>query len=154
MLQNDATRRGITEMIYKIDSQVEPGKTIHMVCKPNEIEDKRTDVVSPSEYMQLSVLNLEAGKTFPPHKHIYKQVPNEAIAQESWVVIRGKVEVFFYDLDDSFLESVVLDQGDVSITLYGGHTYKILEDETLVLEYKTGPYYGQKLDKEFLKQNG
>ena len=137
-------------MIHKIYSKIDSDKLIHMVCKPSLIEGSRTDVVPPSEYMQLSVLNLQDGKTFPPHKHIYKDVPNQSIAQESWAVLRGKVEVFFYDLDDEPLKSVVLEQGDVSITLYGGHTYKILEDDTLVLEYKTGPYYGQKLDKQFL----
>ena len=140
-------------MIHKIYSNVDPNKLIHMVCIPKNVKEKRIDIVPPSEYMQLSILNMEKDKTFPPHKHIYKEVPNQAIAQESWAVLQGKVEAFFYDLDDKFLESVILEPGDVSITLYGGHTYKILEDDTLVLEYKTGPYYGQKLDKEFLEQN-
>jgi len=40
--------------------------------------------------------------------------------------------------------------GDASFTLYGGHTYEILEDDTIVYEYKTGPYEGQKLDKTFI----
>jgi len=140
-------------MIRKIYSKVEPNRLMHMVCIPREVKEKRIDVVPASEFMQLSILNMKKDKTFPPHKHIYKEVPDQAIAQESWAVLQGKVEAFFYDLDDQFLESVVLESGDVSITLYGGHTYKILEDDTLVLEYKTGPYYGQKLDKEFLKQN-
>ena len=43
-----------------------------------------------------------------------------------------------------------LGPGDVSITLYGGHNYEILEENTRVLEYKTGPYYGQTEDKVFL----
>jgi len=137
-------------MIHKIYSNVDPNKLIHMVCIPKNVKEKRIDIVPPSEYMQLSILNMEKDKTFPPHKHIYKEVPNQAIAQESWAVLNGKVEAYFYDIDDKFLESVILHPGDVSITLYGGHTYKILEDDTLVLEYKTGPYYGQKLDKEFL----
>jgi len=41
----------------------------------------------------------------------------------------------------------------LSITLYGGHTYEIMEDDTLVLEFKSGPYYGQKLDKEFMSDD-
>ena len=45
----------------------------------------------------------------------------------------------------------ILEQGDASFTLEGGHNYQILEDNTLVYEYKTGPYEGQKLDKVFLK---
>jgi hypothetical protein len=36
------------------------------------------------------------------------------------------------------------------ITLEGAHTYTILENDTLVYEYKTGPYEGQELDKQFI----
>ena len=46
----------------------------------------------------------------------------------------------------------MLNVGDCSITLGGGHNYLILEHDTLVYEYKTGPYKGQKLDKVFLDE--
>ena len=49
------------------------------------------------------------------------------------------------------LATPILKQGDASFTLYGGHTYEILENDTLVYEYKTGPYEGQRLDKEMIK---
>ena len=137
-------------MITKIFSKVEEGKALHMVCRPNATDATRTDVVDDEEYMQLAILKFDKGRTFVPHKHIEKEVPPFAIAQESWVVIRGKVKAFFYDLDDELLCTEELCAGDVSITLYGGHNYEILEDDTLVLEYKTGPYYGQKLDKVFI----
>ena len=100
--------------------------------------------------MQLAVLKYEKGKTFKPHKHIYKSVPNESIAQESWAVISGKVKAIFYDEDDTIIGERILNAGDLSITLFGGHNYEILEEGTLVLEYKTGPYYGQSLDKVFV----
>ena len=44
----------------------------------------------------------------------------------------------------------VLKPGDASFTLEGAHTYTILEDDTLVYEYKTGPYEGQAMDKTFI----
>jgi len=66
------------------------------------------------------------------------------------VIISGKVKAILYDLDDTIISEPVLDTGDVSITLYGGHTYEILEDDTLVYEYKTGPYLGPEKDKEFI----
>ena len=93
------------------------------------------------------------GKTFPAHKHITKDRHySEQIAQESWVIIKGKVKCFLYDIDDTILSTPVLEAGDASFTLYGGHTYKILEDDTIVYEYKTGPYEGQSLDKVFLDE--
>ena len=36
------------------------------------------------------------------------------------------------------------------MTFQGGHTYEILEEDTIVYEYKTGPYKGQANDKEFI----
>jgi hypothetical protein len=72
------------------------------------------------------------------------------IAQESWVVISGSVEVSFYDTDGSLLEKQVINSGDCSMTFEGGHTYTILEDDTVVYEYKTGPYYGIEHDKVFI----
>jgi len=53
-------------------------------------------------------------------------------------------------LDDTIIATPILYPGDASFTLEGGHTYEILEDNTLVYEYKTGPYEGQALDKKFI----
>tara|TARA_R100000152_G_C6777579_1_gene207532 strand:+ start:492 stop:920 length:429 start_codon:yes stop_codon:yes gene_type:complete len=137
--------------IKKIKSLIDPEKTMHIVCRQDEEEFTRLDVVDEREYLQLAVLKMQKGKTFKPHKHIYKNVPETSIAQESWYVSKGKVKAIFYDLDDEILSEEILNEGDCSITLFGGHNYEILEDDTLVFEYKTGPYYGQELDKEFIK---
>jgi hypothetical protein len=60
------------------------------------------------------------------------------------------VKCIFYDIDDTILTEPILYVGDASFTLEGGHNYVILEEETLVYEYKTGPYEGQKFDKTFI----
>jgi len=54
------------------------------------------------------------------------------------------------DTDGITLAKPILNMGSCSVTLGGGHTYVILEDDTLVYEYKTGPYKGSKDDKVFL----
>jgi cupin fold WbuC family metalloprotein len=128
-------------------------KLLHMVYRAEDFTEERTELVEADQFIQCSYLKLEKGKTFRPHKHIWKS-PNfkRVIAQESWVVIRGKVRVFFYDIDGQFLEAYTLNAGDSSFTLEGGHTYDILADNTLVYEYKTGPYEGQANDKVFLDE--
>jgi hypothetical protein len=134
----------------KIYSKVEEGKLLHIINRLSEIE-KRTEVVPEDNFIQCATLKMEKDKTFPPHKHITKQRSYEAqIAQESWVVIKGSVKCKLYDIDDTLIAEPILYPGDASFTLYGGHTYEILEDDTIVYEYKTGPYEGQKLDKVFL----
>jgi len=135
-----------------IESKTEPGKTLHIINRKKEITLQREDIVPEDQFIQLSTLKLSKGKTFRPHKHIWKPGEERSIAQESWVVVQGKVKCFFYDLDDSLLATETLDAGDCSVTLMGGHTYEILEEDTLVYEYKTGPYRGQEHDKRFLEE--
>tara|TARA_R110002020_G_scaffold154248_2_gene333811 strand:- start:8663 stop:9067 length:405 start_codon:yes stop_codon:yes gene_type:complete len=125
-------------------------KLLHVVCTPADFTKDRTDIIDPTNFIQCSFLKMNKGKTFRPHKHIWKEPAFEKmIAQESWVVIRGKVNAHFFDTEMEPLETRVLNAGDVSFTLEGGHTYEILEDNTLVYEYKTGPYEGQTRDKVF-----
>ncbi len=134
----------------KIYSKVEPTKLLHIVNRIHEFQDRK-EVIPENNFLQCATLRMENGKTFPPHKHITKDrhYPKQ-IAQESWVVIKGKVKCKFYDIDNTLIAEPILEPGDASFTLYGGHTYEILEDNTLVYEYKTGPYEGQKLDKKFI----
>ena len=133
----------------KIYSKIEPTKLLHII---NRIEDisGRTDIIPPTEFLQLATMKLKKSEFFRPHKHIYRQVPDSAIAQEALIVLKGKVEVILYDLDDTIILKEVLSTGDISVTLGGGHTFTVLEDETICFECKPGPYYGQKFDKVFI----
>ena len=136
--------------MVKIYSKVEPDKLLHIVVKKEDLKPGRIEVVSEEHFIQCALLNMKEGKTFKPHKHIWKNRKRDVIAQESWVVIQGKVKCTFFDIDDNIITEPILESGDASFTLEGGHTYTIIEDDTLVYEYKTGPYEGQKLDKVFL----
>ena len=137
--------------MHKIYSRVEPNTLLHIIHRKEDFVNSREDIIPAENFLQLATLRMENKKTFRPHKHIWKQPDSEQIiAQESWVVISGRVKCLFYDLDDVLLASPVLEPGDCSITLQGGHTYEILSDDTLVYEYKTGPYRGQENDKVFL----
>ena len=134
----------------KIYSKVDSSRLLHIINRMSEI-DGRVDIVPADNFIQCSLLCMEKDKTFPPHKHILKDRHyKEQIAQESWVVVRGSVRCILYDLNDEIIATPILRAGDASFTLYGGHTYEILEDNTVVYEYKTGPYEGQALDKVFL----
>jgi|TARA_R110000744_G_scaffold332142_1_gene437548 cupin fold WbuC family metalloprotein len=135
----------------KIYSKIEPDKLLHIINRLSDITG-RNDIIPGDNFIQCATLKMENGKTFPPHKHIIKDrhYPQQ-IAQESWIIIKGKVKCIFYDIDNTIISTPILEAGDASFTLYGGHTYEILEDDTIVYEYKTGPYEGQKLDKEFIK---
>lgn len=134
------------ERIYsKVDRRL-----LHVINRLSEIKN-RTEIIPEDNFIQCAALKMEKNKTFPPHKHIEKDRHySNQIAQESWVVIQGSVKCIFYDIDNTKIAEPILYPGDASFTLYGGHTYEILEEDTIVYEYKTGPYEGQKLDKTFI----
>lgn len=134
----------------KIYSKIQPEKLLHIIVRKEDITSGRQDIVSEENFIQCSILNMNDGKTFKPHRHIWKERTRNVIAQESWIVVQGKVKCIFYDLDDTVIAEPILEVGDASFTLEGGHNYVILEDNTLVYEYKTGPYEGQALDKTFI----
>ena len=133
----------------KIFSKTNPEILLHLTTNIDEIKSERKDIAPDNEFLQLAILKMNKGKTFQPHKHIeYKKETD--IAQESWFVYKGKVKCIFYDIDDTIIDEVILNEGGISMTFRGGHNYEILEKNTIVLEYKTGPYLGQKLDKTFI----
>lgn len=134
----------------KIYSRKNKEILLHIIVRKEDLSPGRKEVVSEDNFIQCAILNMEKGKTFKPHKHIWKERTRNVIAQESWIVVQGSVKCIFYDLDDTIIATPILYPGDASFTLQGGHTYIILEDNTLVYEYKTGPYEGQELDKQFI----
>jgi len=58
----------------------------------------------------------------------------------------GKVRIDFFDDRQRYLESRILNTGDVILLAHGGHGFKMLE-ESEIIEVKQGPYTGDQ-DKE------
>jgi hypothetical protein len=135
--------------MIKIYSKIEPPKLLHIVYRLSEVEG-RTNISPDEEFLQLASMKMKKGQTFKAHKHIILEKKTN-IAQESWLVIKGSVKCILYDLDDKIIAEPILYPGDCSMTFRGGHNYLILEEDTIVYEYKTGPYMGQQLDKVFLE---
>ena len=138
-------------MSHYIWSKKDPDVLLHIVNRLSDISHQRKDIVPDKEYLQVGVFKMDEGKTFRPHQHIPLQRQTD-ITQESWLVFRGRVKAQLYDTDKTLLEEVVLEPGDCSITLRGGHNYVSLDDDTVVYEYKTGPYMGQAKDKVFIDE--
>lgn len=133
-------------------SKISPDLLLHTIHRKEDFpsKDGRVDLSPKHEYLQLSAVNISQGKKFRPHKH--KECNKSTlITQESWVVIQGIIKVVLYDVDDEIIFEGSLSSGDCLITFRGGHTFESLEDETLLYEFKNGPYFGQEKDKEFIE---
>jgi cupin fold WbuC family metalloprotein len=138
--------------IEEIRSRI-TNELLHLIIRSvvSDETQTRTNVIDSDQFLQLAVLKMKDQDTFIPHKHIYKRMDLDTIAQESWVVLRGKVKVTYYDIDDQVIQQSVIEHSEISITLKGGHNYLAMEDDTFVLEYKTGPYRGLEFDKSFIR---
>ncbi|HLA91770.1 MAG TPA: hypothetical protein VJL28_15185 [Gemmatimonadaceae bacterium] len=133
------------EAIY---SKSDAGVLLHIVHRLADARG-RTNIVPNEEFLQVACMRMGKGQTFKAHRHIEADRVTR-IPQESWLVVKGSVQCFLYDLDNTVIAKPVLGPGDCSITLRGGHNYLILEEDTIVYEYKTGPYLGIELDKTFI----
>jgi len=89
---------------------------------------------------QLAYMRHPAGKVIDPHVH-NPVSRNVHYTQEVLVIKKGKLRVDFYDNNQSYLESRVLEEGDVILLSTGGHGFEVLE-EVEMIEVKQGPYAG------------
>ena len=129
----------------KIYSRIKPEMLLHVINREEDITTQRQDLSPEEEYLQVACFSVDKGKSPRPHKHI-EQIRTTDITQESWLIIRGRIKAILYDLDDKIIREVVLKQGDCLITFRGGHDYIVLEEDTVIYEYKTGPYQGKEKD--------
>jgi mannose-6-phosphate isomerase-like protein (cupin superfamily) len=91
---------------------------------------------------QLAYMRHPAGKVIQPHVH--NTVPREvSYTQEVLFLRKGKLRVDFYNEQQNYLESHVLEAGDVILLVTGGHGFEVLE-EIEMFEVKQGPYVGER----------
>ena len=97
--------------------------------------------LTPSAYsQQLGYMNRPAGHVIPPHVH--NPVAREVHFTKEVLLIRsGRLRVDFYSDNQEYLESTVLEAGDVILLAFGGHGFEMLEP-TEIIEVKQGPYAG------------
>lgn len=90
---------------------------------------------------QLGYMKRPVGHVIEPHDHnpVERTV---TWTQEVLFVRSGRVRLDIYDADRSYLESRVLEPGDVALLAHGGHGFVVLE-EAEIIEVKQGPYAGE-----------
>ena len=98
--------------------------------------------LTPNKFsQQLAYMHHPVGKIILPHVHN----PVERMVHYTLEVLmlkRGKLRVDFYDNGQNYLESRILNAGDVILLATGGHGFEVLE-EIEMIEVKQGPYAGE-----------
>jgi len=107
-----------------------------------EFDEPGIHFFTPDSFsQQVAFMKHPAGHKIAPHVHnmVNRQV---LYTQEVLFIRKGRVKVNFYSSKKEYLESRVLEMGDVILLCGGGHSFEMLE-ETSMIEVKQGPYAGE-----------
>lgn len=117
------------------------GRILAVILRTNH-QAEGIEFFTPNDFsQQLGYMNRPKGYVIPPHVH--NPVPREVqYTKEVLFIKSGRLRVDFYDDDQNYLESRILEQGDVILMAMGGHGFEMLEP-TEMIEVKQGPYAGE-----------
>jgi hypothetical protein len=122
-------------------------KIISIIYKNSDWVEGLNFITPDDFYLQVGSWWYKKGKKLDAHIHKdYERVANRT--QESIYVKKGSVKVSIYTEEQNFLENFILEEGDLAIFGYGGHSYDILEDDTQIIETKNGPFVSAEFDKK------
>lgn len=114
----------------------------------NDYECDGVDFVTPNDYsQQVAYMHHPAGKVIDAHVHnmVHRNV---VLTQEVLFIKKGILRVDFYDDYEDYLESRMLNAGDIILLVSGGHGFHVIE-EVEMIEVKQGPYSGEQDKKRF-----
>lgn len=129
--------------------QVKQGDTVLAIIISARFSEPGIHFFTPNDFsQQLAYMNRPKGYEIDPHVHnpIQRSV---AFTQEALFIKSGRVRVDFYSQERVYLESRVLEAGDVILLASGGHGFTMLEASEII-EVKQGPYTSD-LDKTRFK---
>lgn len=132
--------------------EVKHQNKLYAIIIPNDYSDPGIKFFTPNDFsQQLAFMKHPSGKVIQPHVH--NPVERTVHFTKEVLFIRsGKLRIDFYDELKNYLESYILQTGDVILLSEGGHGIEIIE-ETEMIEVKQGPYAGEEDKVRFLPDN-
>jgi hypothetical protein len=129
--------------------EVKHGNQLLGIIIRNNYSKDGVTFFTPDDFsQQLAFMKHPKGKIIPPHVH--NVVKREVhYTKEVLFIRRGRLRVDFYDNSKSYLESRILEEGDIILLSDGGHGFTILEDIEM-FEVKQGPFVGEMDKTRFL----
>lgn len=122
------------------------GNLLCIVYKDEDWSEGLNFITDNNLFIQVGSWWYQKGKNLAKHQH--NIVPRESnITQEMVFVKSGSMLASIYDQELNLIEELELKAGDLAIMAYGAHGYKILEDNTKIIEAKNGPFVSVEVDK-------
>ena len=116
------------------------GKMVCMIIRAEPVPESTVFYTPDDLQLQFGKVVYAANSRIARHRH--KPARRRAVgSQEVLVVQKGRMILDIYADGRTLHSSQEMGPGDVAILVAGGHGFHFLED-TVLLEVKQGPYYG------------
>ena len=132
-------------MSVELERIFHDGTLLSIIIRSRLLQDG-IEFFTPDDYsQQLAYMNRPKGYTIASHIHntVHR---SSGLTQEVLVIKSGRIRIDFYNDDKKYVESKVLNPGDIILLAAGGHGIHMLE-QSEIIEIKQGPYAGE-MDKE------
>lgn len=118
------------------------GDSLLALIIPSNYQAEGIRFFTPENFsQQLAYMKRPKGYAIEPH--IHNEVRREVFFTQEVLFVRvGRLKVHFFDKDQIFLKSRILENGDTILLASGGHGFEMLEDSEII-EVKQGPYTGE-----------
>jgi hypothetical protein len=100
--------------------------------------------------MQLGIIRKDKDK-IPNHIHKIRNRQVKSISNEFHYVFRGKILASLFGSGKNLIAKIILNPGMFCALYNGGHGFKIIKDDTIMLEVKMGNYTTKEEDKEVIE---
>jgi hypothetical protein len=124
-------------------TEIRHGNEILAIIVPHTFNEPGIHFLTPASFsQQLAYMRHPTGKVIEAHVHnpVVRDTKNTL---EVLVLKRGRLRVDFFTKEQTYLESRILEAGDVILLASGGHGFEVLE-EIEMIEVKQGPYAGDR----------
>jgi len=112
---------------------------------PEDFE-KHFFVSDENDALQVGVFKNKKGDVIQNHIHnIFERVTENT--QELIYVVKGRIQVNIHNREKEFVCEREIGPSSMVLLIDGGHGFTILEDDTIFVESKNGPYFGVEKDK-------
>ena len=131
-----------------IYSNKKKNKILGVIHRSKKISNRRKNISPINEYLQISSQKLKKGDYLKPHIHLINK-RTTLRTQEVWLILKGKLSVKIFDIDKKKIKNIILNEGDIYALFCGGHSFKVLSNDTEFYEIKNGPYKKNVKDIEY-----
>lgn len=128
-------------LVPRVERIVDNDKELALIIRASYKKDG-IEFFTPGSYsQQIGYMNRPTGYVISPHIHnpVVREVQ---FTKEVLFIKSGRVRVDFYSEEQEYLESTILEAGDVILLAYGGHGFEMIK-QTEIIEVKQGPYAGE-----------